>query len=67
MPERKHKNRISGWLPNQHVWLHDALDDMAAEMSKSGTRTTKADLLLGCLLTEFGHLKPMYEKKETVS
>ena len=58
---KQHPNRISGWLPDEHKWLHECLEDLSQTMTEGGTRTTKNDLVLAALLRQYGHLKANYE------
>lgn len=58
--QRKHPNRVSAWVPDTEVWLHDCLDDVAKTMTESGVKTTKSDLIREALMARYGHLKSRY-------
>jgi hypothetical protein len=63
MPEPlKHPNRVSCWLRDQDSWLHDALDDLAKEMTEKGIKTTKSDLVRSALVDHYANLKAKYEQ-----
>jgi len=58
--KRQHPNRISAWVPDDEVWIHDCLDDVAKTMTENGVRTTKSDLIRDAVMKLYGHLKRRY-------
>lgn len=43
--DRKHPNRISCWLSDDDMWVHDALAQMAKELTALGQKTSKSDVI----------------------